>query len=246
VDNLVFELEVQEGLAKGVHDDVQKANMRAQGLMDERINFHEADKRKSSTFWFWHWTTILELEKLDETKGGRDELRKEVEGLQKTVDYQKCLIENYRELIEEGKVEFEKNCQDSEILNNRVLGEEKKAFLAKRNHDAARTLSSNFQRGLSCQNLVAALLSNLVNKLGFEEFLLIGLCPFCGLGFAPLWASKITSYKHVYHCWCADLHFNISTKCIQARCAKDMHEAWWHSTRIKKPRSATISDSWPL
>jgi hypothetical protein len=42
--------------------------------------------------------------------------------------------------------------------------------------------------------------SNLVDKLGFEESLLIRFCPFCGLGFAPLWASKITSYKHVYHC----------------------------------------------
>jgi hypothetical protein len=37
------------------------------------------------------------------------------------------------------------------------------------------------------------------------------------------------------------LHFNTSTKCIQIRCAEDMHEAWWHSTRIKKPRSASIS-----
>jgi hypothetical protein len=38
VKNLVFELEVQGGLAKGVHDDVQKTNMWAQGLMDDRIN----------------------------------------------------------------------------------------------------------------------------------------------------------------------------------------------------------------
>jgi hypothetical protein len=32
-------------------------------------------------------TSILELEKLDKTKGGRDELQKEVEGLQKRVNY---------------------------------------------------------------------------------------------------------------------------------------------------------------
>jgi hypothetical protein len=38
VNNLVFELEVQGGLTKGVHDDVQKINMRAQGLMDDQIN----------------------------------------------------------------------------------------------------------------------------------------------------------------------------------------------------------------
>jgi hypothetical protein len=37
-NNLVFELEVQEGLTRGVHDNVQKANMQAQGLMDDWIN----------------------------------------------------------------------------------------------------------------------------------------------------------------------------------------------------------------
>jgi hypothetical protein len=94
-------------------------------------------------------TTILELEKLDKTKGGRDELRKEVEGLQKRVDYQKCQIEDYHELAEEGKMEFDRVCQDFEILSNRVLGEEKKVFLVKRNYDVAQTLSFNFQRSLS-------------------------------------------------------------------------------------------------
>jgi hypothetical protein len=34
VNNLIFELEAQKGLAKGVHDNVQKENMWAQGLMD--------------------------------------------------------------------------------------------------------------------------------------------------------------------------------------------------------------------
>jgi hypothetical protein len=99
-------------------------------------------------------------------------------------------------------------------LSNKVLGEKKKVFLAKKNRDAARMLSSNIHKGLSHQNLVATLPSSLVNKLGFEEPLSIGLCVFCGLGFAPLWVGKITYCKHVYHCWCAYLHFNTSTKCI--------------------------------
>jgi hypothetical protein len=86
------------------------------------------------------------------------------------------------------------------------------------------------------------LVSNLVNKLGLEESLLIRLCPFFGLGFAPLWVHKITSYKHVYHCWCVDVHFSTSTKCIETGCAKDMQEAWWNSTRIKKLGNATISN----
>ncbi len=62
-------------------------------------------------------------------------------------------------------------------------------FFANRNFHVARILPSNFQRGLSYQNLVAALPSNLVDTLGLEESLLIGLCPFCGLGFAPLWVG---------------------------------------------------------
>jgi hypothetical protein len=85
-------------------------------------------------------------------------------------------------------VEFEKVCQDFEILNTRNLGEEIKVFLVEKNCDVIRTLYSNFQKGLSCQNLVATLLSNSVNKLGFEE---------------PLWVGKITSCNHVFHCWWA-------------------------------------------
>jgi hypothetical protein len=80
---------------------------------------------------------------LDETKGGREELLKKVEGLQKRIEYQKCQIEDYHELAKEGKLEFEKVCQDCEILSNRVLGEEKKGFFIKHNHDATRMLSSN-------------------------------------------------------------------------------------------------------
>jgi hypothetical protein len=85
----------------------------------------------------------LELDKLDKTKGGREELQKKVEGLQKSIEYQKCQIEDYCELAKEGKVEFEKVCQDCEILNSRVLGEEKKVFLVIQSRDAIRMLFSN-------------------------------------------------------------------------------------------------------
>jgi hypothetical protein len=63
----------------------------------------------------------------------------------------------------------------------------RKFFLAKQNCDHVRMLSSNIHKRLSHQNIVVALPSNLVNKLWFEERLLIGLCAFCGLGFTPLW-----------------------------------------------------------
>jgi len=74
VNNLVFELEVQGGLAKGVHDDVQKTNMWAQGLMDDRINNLKLVNKKLSTLVLALNTIVLELEKLNETKCGRDEL----------------------------------------------------------------------------------------------------------------------------------------------------------------------------
>ncbi len=41
-------------------------------------------------------------------------------------------------------MEFQKVCQNSKLLNNRFLGEEKKGFLAKRACDVAKTISSNF------------------------------------------------------------------------------------------------------
>ncbi len=66
-----------------------------------------------------------------------------MEGLQKSIKYQKCQIEDYCELAEEGKEEFEKVCQDCEILNSRVLGEEKKFFLVIQSRDAVRMSFSN-------------------------------------------------------------------------------------------------------
>jgi hypothetical protein len=74
VNNLVFELEVQGGLAKGVHDYVQKTNMQTQGLMDDRINNLKLANKKLSTLVLALDTTVLELEKLNETKCGKDEL----------------------------------------------------------------------------------------------------------------------------------------------------------------------------
>jgi hypothetical protein len=81
--------------------------MQAQGIMDDQINNLKLANEKFSILILALDTTILELEELDETEGGRDELRKEVGGLQKRADYQKCQIEDYHELAEEGKVEFE-------------------------------------------------------------------------------------------------------------------------------------------
>jgi len=48
--------------------------------MDNQINNVKLANKKFSILILALDTTILELEKLNETKGGRDELQKEVEG----------------------------------------------------------------------------------------------------------------------------------------------------------------------
>jgi len=67
--------------------------------MDDWINNLKLANEKFNILVLVLDTTILELEKLEKTEGGSDELWKEVEGLQKRVDYQKCQIEDYHERI---------------------------------------------------------------------------------------------------------------------------------------------------
>jgi hypothetical protein len=88
------------------------------------------------------------------------------------------------------------------------------------------------------------LFTNLVEKnvVGFQECFMVGCCPYCGLGFAPMWACKLASYKHFYHCWHATIHFNSCSKCIKARCEKEMHEMWWSFAGIGKLGTFQISD----
>jgi len=57
---------------------------------------------------------------------------------------------------------------------------------------------------------------------------------FCGLGFKTLWAGQIASCKHVYHNWCAFVHFSESTKCIDALCGDETHGGWWNFIGIIK------------
>jgi hypothetical protein len=70
-----------KGLAKDVHDDVQRENMWAQGLMDDWINNLKLVIEKLSTLVLALDTIVSKLDKQDETKGGKKELQKKVEGL---------------------------------------------------------------------------------------------------------------------------------------------------------------------
>lgn len=59
-----------------------------------------------------------------------------------------------------------------------------------------------------------------------KTWLMVEKCSFCGLGFDPIWATRLTSCKHFYHDWCALSHFNTSFFCIENKCGQEMHDAW--------------------
>jgi hypothetical protein len=86
--------------------------------------------------------------------------------------------------------------------------------------------------------------TNLVEKndVGLQECFMVECCPYCGLGFTPMWAVKLAFCKHFYHCWCVAVHFSSYSKCIKAKCEEEMHEMWWSSTRIGKLVIAPISN----
>jgi hypothetical protein len=60
-------------------------------------------------------------------------------------------------------------------------------------------------------------------------------CSFCGLGFEPIWATIVASCKHLYHPWCALIHFTFSTMCVDPSCEQMFHDNWWFYSGIKKP-----------
>lgn len=77
------------------------------------------------------------------------------------------------------------------------------------------------------------------NDVGFKECFLIDHCPYCWLGFSPMWVRKIASCKHVYQYWCV-VHFNISSKWIHPSYAEEMHELWWSWVGIPKLETLMI------
>jgi hypothetical protein len=66
------------------------------------------------------------------------------------------------------------------------------------------------------------------------EWILVEKCVYCGLGFAPIWATRFSSYKHVYHDCCSTYHFGRTTKCIVKECEAKMHEILWGCVGLTK------------
>jgi hypothetical protein len=92
------------------------------------------------------------------------------------------------------------------------------------------------QKGLGLARMIS-LPPNIIegNNVKAQVCIWVEHCPFFRLVFEHLWVGQITSYKHVYHVWCAHAHFSLSIKCIDILCRQDMHERWWVATSIYKP-----------
>ncbi len=76
------------------------------------------------------------------------------------------------------------------------------------------------QKGLVPSTCIAFPFVDLENS-NEPTYLWVDNCSFCGLGFKLSWVGQITSYKHG---WCAFVHFNKSTKCIDPLCQEKMHK----------------------
>ncbi len=123
-------------------------------------------------------------------------------------------------------------------MNSKLFSLKQKVIFCKKSCDVARELFAKFQHDFGFQiSSVEALALHLieVNDLGFKKCLMIECCPYCELGFSPMWSRTIASCKHLYHCWCVDIHFNTLSKCIHLSCEEEMHEVWWDSFVIMKP-----------
>jgi hypothetical protein len=74
-------------------------------------------------------------------------------------------------------------CKDNELLCARLISEEQKVIVGKKNYDVVRSLLSMFYRGVDCQNICMPLLPILVerNDVGFEKYLMVGIVHFVGL-----------------------------------------------------------------
>ncbi len=121
----------------------------------------------------------------------------------------------------------------SQGANSNQYSLEHKVVASKKHHDVTVALLDKLQNVLGLARMIP-LPPNIVeeNNVDAQACLWVEHYPCCRLGFEPLWVGQITSYKHVYHVWCAHVHFSSSIKCIDNLCGEDMHERRWVATSI--------------
>ncbi len=99
---------------------------------------------------------------------------------------------------------------------------ERKLIVLQQNVSVAQSFR-NIKKGLVLSTCIPLPFVDLEDS-NEPTYLWVDNCPFCGLGFKLLWVGQITPCKHVYHGWCAFVHFNKSTKCIDILCGGKMHK----------------------
>jgi hypothetical protein len=111
---------------------------------------------------------------------------------------------------------YEKMNKLLEGMGSSMFRSKQNVVLSKWHHDLAILLLSKVRTCLGLCKVVPSP-SNIVEDNVVEDHSCVWVehYPFCGLGFEPLWVGQIASCKRVYHAWCAHVHFQMSTKCIE-------------------------------
>jgi hypothetical protein len=145
--------------------------------------------------------------------------------LQHKIEAKKNILKVFQGFVDSGVSTYEKVCKESKVTWNVLYALEGKLLVSQRNDNVAWSLPSKVHKGLVasiCIPFPCVLVdSNEMTCVWVEH------CPFCGLGFQPLWARLITSCKHVYHSLCAFVHFNQSRKHVHNFCGENMHDGSW-------------------
>ncbi len=147
------------------------------------------------------------------------------------------MVDYLQSLIESGKFTYEAVIKLLEGVGTNYYSLEHKVVASKRHHNVVVAFLDKLQKGLGLVRMIL-LPPNIVeeNNADAQVYIWVECCPFCRLGFEPLWARQIAYCKHAYHVWCAHAHFSLSIKCIDIFCWEDMRERWWVATISKSPR----------
>jgi hypothetical protein len=118
-----------------------------------------------------------------------------------------------------------KVAKDSKVARSFLYALEEKVVAYKCHHLATKAHVCRIEKG-SFKGPCVSMPLNFVDDydMGLPTCFWVEKCSFCGLALEPLWVGKNTSCKHVYHDWCAHVHFNVSIECVASLCGEEMHE----------------------
>jgi hypothetical protein len=154
--------------------------------------------------------------------------------VQKKINAHKIIFGLVSSLLKTTTSMTKKVAKDSKVAGSSLYALEEKVVAYRCHHSATKVHVCKIEKG-SFKGLCVSMPLNFLDDYdtSLPTWLWVKKFPFCGLALKPLWARKITFCKHVYHDWCAHMHFSMSTKCV-ALCGEEMHEGWWKVVGILK------------